>query len=221
MPIAFLHTSPVHVPTFTSLLRELAPNERASHTVDESLLVEARRLGASETSVIHSVQEAMRMTAAQNSADVVVCTCSTIGGIAETMDHGNRFIPMRVDRAMADAAVTGGASILVVAALESTLAQTSALIEDSARRQERHVGVSLVSIPEAWGHFEAGDVQAYIAAIASGVKGSLNGHDVVVLAQASMAQAAELLANLGVPVLCSPRLGVQAAIQAHASRGAA
>lgn len=161
------------------------------------------------------------MAAAQNSAGVVVCTCSTIGGIAEAMDSGNQFVPMRVDRAMADGAVQSGTSILIVAALESTLAPTRALIEDSAHRQARHVRVSLAPIAEAWRHFEDGDIQAYIAAIASGVKKSLNGHHVVVLAQASMAPAADLLANIGVPVLSSPRLGVQAAVRALASHGAA
>ena len=41
--------------------------------------------------------------------------------------------------------------------------------------------------------------------------------DVIILAQASMAGAAELVSDLGVPVLSSPPLGVEAAISAYRS----
>jgi hypothetical protein len=39
--------------------------------------------------------------------------------------------------------------------------------------------------------------------------------DLVLLAQASMAPAAELLTHLGIPVLSSPRLGLEAAITSY------
>ncbi len=39
--------------------------------------------------------------------------------------------------------------------------------------------------------------------------------DVIVLAQASMAPAAQLCSDLSVPVLSSPRLGAEAAIEAY------
>jgi hypothetical protein len=44
------------------------------------------------------------------------------------------------------------------------------------------------------------------------VRGAAGNCDVVVLAQASMAPAAQALADLGVEVLSSPQLGVQAAL---------
>lgn len=39
--------------------------------------------------------------------------------------------------------------------------------------------------------------------------------DVIVLAQASMADAAQLRPDINIPILTSPRLGVGAAIQAY------
>ena len=60
----------------------------------------------------------------------------------------------------------------------------------------------------------AGDSAGYHAAIAAALAGQRGRGDVIVLAQASMAGAAELCADLGVPILSSPRLGVEAALAA-------
>ena len=43
--LAFLHTSPAHIPTFRTLLADLAPEIPARHVVDESLLSEACSAG--------------------------------------------------------------------------------------------------------------------------------------------------------------------------------
>lgn len=220
MSLAFLHTSPVHVPTFDGLMRELAPDQTASHVVDESLLADARSLGTDHPWVISRVNEAMAH-AATVGTKVVVCTCSTVGGIAERTQTNGRFIAMRIDRAMADEAVRLGPSVLVVAALESTLSPTQDLVHDSSRRIGKPVRVSVVAVPEAWQHFTQGDVPAYLASIASRARAAAQGKNVVVLAQASMAGAAELLVDLSIPVLSSPRLGVRAAIQQVQSHRAA
>jgi hypothetical protein len=212
MSIAFLHTAAVHVPTFDGLMRELAPGHPASHVVDESLLADARRLGIDDSGVVSRVNEAMAR-AATPGTHVVVCTCSTVGGIAERSQTQGQFIAMRIDRAMANEAVRLGPSVLVVAALESTLSPTQDLVHDSSRRIGKAVRVSTLAVPEAWQHFTQGDVSGYLATIAARARAAARGMDVVVLAQASMAGAAELLADLNMPVLSSPRLGVQAAIQ--------
>ena len=57
-------------------------------------------------------------------------------------------------------------------------------------------------------------MEGYAACIAAAVRQALPGPSVIVLAQASMAGAVPLLADAGVPVLSSPRLGVAAAIAA-------
>lgn len=56
----------------------------------------------------------------------------------------------------------------------------------------------------------------YHAAVAAAVPGLAAEVDVVVLAQASMASAAERAGAIGIPVLASPGLGVAAALAAAA-----
>jgi len=224
--LALLHTSPLHVETFGRLLAAAAPQLPVQHVVDETLLADAQRLGADEPTLVRRVQQAMAAAAAAQGASLVVCTCSTIGAAAERMPTGGRFTAARIDRAMADQAVTRGPRILLVAALQSTLVPTQQLIEQSAVRLGRPVQIERLWVPGAWAFFESGDRTAYVDSVVQAVRGVVgraagaDGRlarqpaDVVVLAQASMAAAAEALQDLAVPVLSSPSLGVQA-IVAH------
>lgn len=213
--LAFLHTSPVHVASFDALLADLAPGAISHHVVDEALLADAREQGLT-TEIVDRVTSRMNEAGASGAA-VVVCTCSTIGGIAEDRDGDFSFAAHRVDRAMADAAVRGGSNILVVAALASTLDPTRDLVMTSAESLGREVNINMHHIVEAWRHFEAGDNDQYWQAIAEGIRANAIGHDVVVIAQASMAGAANLCADMSIPILSSPRLGVERALAAVSS----
>lgn len=207
--IAFLHTSPVHVATFDALLKDVAPHCTATHLVREDLLATAQRDGVDDASLVAAVHSALQ--GAASDARAVVCTCSTIGGLAEAMQAA---VPItRIDRAMADQAVQRGAPVLMVAALQSTLQPTAQLLQSSAERLGLPLMLRSVWVEGAWARFEAGQREAYLATIATAVRQHAQPGDTVVLAQASMAGAAEALAGTGLVVLSSPRLGL-----AHALR---
>ncbi len=208
MIIGFLHTADVHVPTFRDLLAELAPGAADLHAVDADLLADARAGGVDEG--VRERLAAHVATLAGGGAQVVVCTCSTLSGAAEIVAAG---VPvLRVDRPMAQAAVAGGGRVAVVAALASTLAPTTGLLRECAAAAG--VTVDLVEAPclDAWPLFEAGDRDAYVRRVAEHVRSVAATADVVVLAQASMAPAADLLRDLTVPVLSSPRAAVAHAV---------
>ena len=208
--VGFLHTSAVHIATFDRLVAEMAPGTTSHATVDEALLTLAREIGPRSTEVRERVTARIEQLAAAG-ADTIVCTCSTIGGVAETVgaERGRRVV--RVDRAMAERAVATGGRVLVVAALASTLGPTRDLLESVAAAQEREVAIEVRLIEGAWARFEAGDDEGYLAAIAAALPTIAATCDVVVLAQASMAAAADRV-DLGVPVLSSPRLAVAALV---------
>lgn len=219
--IAFLHTSPLHVPTFDALMAELAPDLRVRHVVDEDLLAQAMVVGTAHPGLIERIHGRMDEALATG-ARVVVCTCSTIGDVAERSPIDGRCVAARIDRAMADLAVTTGARVLIVAALESTLAPTRELIMGSARALGRQPQVECLLVPDAWAHFVAADTAAYIDCVVAAVTAAAAAAPspgIVVLAQASMAPAVPLLDAIGIHALSSPRLGVQRAIaQFHAAR---
>lgn len=216
--IVFLHTSSVHIETFEQLVRQEDPATTTRHVVVEQLLADAQTASMDDPALVARIHRAM-IDAVGDGASVVVCTCSTIGGAAERVPTGARFRAMRVDRPMADRAVRSGPRILLVAALESTLAPTSRLLHESAVALGRDIDVHPLLVDEAWPHFERGAREAYVRTVADAVRAAAGAADVVVLAQASMASASELLTDLGVPVLSSPRLGVRAAIDTTRHRG--
>ncbi|MFM9923599.1 Asp/Glu/hydantoin racemase [Variovorax sp. H27-G14] len=219
--LAFVHTAQVHVPTFERLVQEMAPGLRVRHVVHEALLADARVLGLDDAALVARVHQAMH-DAASSGARVVVCTCSTIGAIAERTATGDAFEALRIDRAMADRAVRTGPRVLIVAAVESTLAPTTALILSAAQNAGVEVQPRQLLIEQAWPHFQRGDTAGYIETLAQGIraKASVAGvasatgaADVIVLAQASMAPVADALTDLGIEVLSSPAPGVRFAVR--------
>ncbi|WP_445289418.1 Asp/Glu/hydantoin racemase [Variovorax atrisoli] len=209
--LAFLHTAQVHVPTFERLVRRIEPGLRVRHVVREELLADARVVGVDDAGLVSRVHEAMH-EAASEGAKVVVCTCSTIGAIAERTPTGDAFRALRIDRAMADRAVRTGPRVLIAAALESTLAPTKALVLSAAQDAGIAVQPAMLFVEDAWPHFEAGDSVRYIETLASAIRAASAEADVVVLAQASMAPVADALADLGIDVLSSPAPGTAHAV---------
>lgn len=213
--LAFLHTSPVHVDTFERLVKQADAGLEVHHHVREDLLQQARDLGAEHPDVVRLVHEAI-VDAAQAGARLVVCTCSTIGGVAETAPTPKGVETARIDRAMADRAVSDGGRVLVVTALRSTVAPTTALLQESANRMGSEVELEVLCVEAAWQLFEEGDGAGYLNSIAGAITSRMRGAAakprVVVLAQASMAPVSNMLSGVGVDVLASPSLGVEAAI---------
>lgn len=208
--IAFLHTGDVHVPTFQNLVDKMNPSLRVHHEVDAALLNDAIAHGMSE-SLENRIRDAMSK-AGSSGAPMVVCTCSTIGGVAELAELDNAAISMRIDRPMADTAVNRYKNILIVAAVESTLEPTLQLLKQSASNANVSPQITLKWVEDAWQHFESGNSDEYYNTIAAFIKNNVAGFDCVVLAQASMAPVAGLLQDSDIPVLASPEAGVRTAI---------
>jgi hypothetical protein len=206
-PLALLHTSATHVPVFDALCDADHPGLELRHLVDEELLARARREGP-ET-VADDVR-ALFAAAVADGARVLLCTCSTIGDVAERADAG---VPvLRVDRPMAAAAVATGPRIVVLATVASTLEPTVALVEEEALRAGRPVDVRTALVEDAWALFEAGDTDGCARAVADAAD-AVTDADAIVLAQASMT-AAQRFTTTSVPVLSSPRPGLAAAADA-------
>jgi hypothetical protein len=209
--IGLLHTARGHVATFDRLARELDAGIVLRHEVRESLLAEAIAAGSAAGAVETATREAVRDLVSAG-ALVIVCTCSTIGAVAELTPVPEGVLVMRIDRPMAEQAVASGRRIVVAAALPSTFEPTLALLEQIAAAQGRAIEVAQVHCKAAWPLFETGDRARYALEIARSLEASAGPSDLILLAQASMAPAAELLGHLGIPVLSSPALGLEAAV---------
>ncbi|WP_327127939.1 MULTISPECIES: aspartate/glutamate racemase family protein [unclassified Streptomyces] len=206
MTLALLHTSPVHVPVFEALRDADHPGLALRHLVHEDLLARARAAGPD---AVRGDVEALLAGAVAEGATAVLCTCSTIGGVAESAAESLGVPVLRVDRPMAAAAVARD-RVVVLAAIDDTLPPTLALLAEEAG--DRRVDIRTVLVAGAWARFEAGDRDGYLELVAAAAD-RVTDADVIVLAQASMADAATRTAT-PIPVLSSPRPGLSAAAAA-------
>ncbi|MFD7291786.1 aspartate/glutamate racemase family protein [Streptomyces sp. NPDC059897] len=219
MNLTLLHTSPVHVPVFDALRDADHPGLELRHVVREELLA---RAGAEGPEAVTDEVRALLAAAVADGADAVLCTCSTLGAVAEGLAAEAGVPVLRVDRPMAARAVAEGngvspartelrarGRVAVVATVRSTFGPTLDLIGEEAARAGRAVDVRTVFVEGAWELFLAGDQDGYLALVATAIDG-IAGADVIVLAQASLADAAERTRTT-LPVLSSPRPGLAAA----------
>lgn len=208
--IAFLHTTPLHIETFNALRDTYAPGLALRHVVHEEFLAAAEKAGRVTPAVAMRATEALTALADEG-ARAVACTCSTLGPVAEAADSEAGVPIMRIDRPMADRAVRAGDRVGVCACLEATLGPTEALVRDSAERARRDVAVRSFLFDDIWPLFRQGRMADYYAGIAERLARAAADADVLLLAQASMAPAADL-ADMPVPVLSSPRSGFAAVL---------
>lgn len=185
--------------TFRSLVASHSDSTAVVEVVDADLL--ARAAEAGPESVADDLAAALGDLRAAG-ADRIVCTCSTLGGLAEQL--GDDVI--RVDRPMARAAVADGAPLAVVVALEATIEPTLALLAEEAAAAGTTPEIEVVTVPEAWARFLAGDQPGYLDTLATAIEERIHHDRTVVLAQGSMAALAERITDR--TVLASPALAV-------------
>ncbi|MCG7523155.1 arylsulfatase, partial [Streptomyces sp. OfavH-34-F] len=97
MALALLHTSPVHVPVFDALRDAHHPGLPLHHVVREELLAGA---AAGEPEAVAGEVTALVAELAARGAAAVLCTCSTIGAVAEAAGSALAVPVLRVDRPM-------------------------------------------------------------------------------------------------------------------------
>lgn len=202
--ITLIHTADVHRATFSALKDRIAPELELVQHVRTDWLDRARKNGVRQ-GLVDELSELI------HAADgPVICTCTTLGEAAASIGA------TRIDAPMMDKAAEIGGPILMVYALESTYEPSLALLESALQQAGEKTEVMPLFIGQFWPLFEAGEVEAFTACVAGAVRDAVAHNKVgcVVLAQASMASAAPMLANLEVPVLASPEIALRAALDA-------
>lgn len=214
MRIAFIHTGAVVIPTIAELSGRYLPGVDVQHLLDSTIVADLAR-DAAGTRVADRLVDLGRAAAAAG-AQVVVFSCSSISGLAAPTAEAIGIPVLRIDEAMADEAVRRGSRVAVLATLPTTLVPTAALLRERAQLAGRDVVLSEVLVEGAFEAVGSGDRARHDALVGSAIEAAATTADVVVLAQASMAGAAQAV-HVDVPVLTSPELGVQRLAQVLAA----
>ncbi|WP_245449007.1 aspartate/glutamate racemase family protein [Phyllobacterium sophorae] len=210
MKIALLHTAESNISIFQKAASEIGlPQGALHHEVRADLLAAAEKAGGLTQEIARETGAAL-LELARN-ADAVVLACSTLGPAIAEVENAIEVPVLRVDAALAKKAVKSGGLVVAICAVETTRAPTTRLFTEAAQSTGAQVEIRLV--PGAWELFKTGDRAGYLAAIAEAAEAAYDdGATIVALAQASMAGAADLVAN-GPKPLSSPTAGLAAAVE--------
>ncbi len=210
--IVFLHTAPVHIATFDGLRDRFAPDLALRHVVREDLLQQAVAQGGVTPEVAAATTSALAEIMTDDTL-AIVCTCSTLGAVAESFDADAPIPVIRIDRPMADNAVMLGNHIAVCGAVSTALSATMTLLHASARDMDR-ANVTIIDhlFASAWKYFQQGDMDAYHREVARGLRGAALSADLIILAQASMHGAIAHCPEITIPIWSSPETGFRAAL---------
>lgn len=196
MRVTLLHTAEAHRTRFEALRDRIAP------AVALNQEVRAAWLAAAQTGVSAGLAAQITDWITAQSGPVL-CTCTTLGGVAE------RAGAVRIDRPLMEAAAAIGGPVVMAYCLDSTLVPSRTLLQGAMGP-----GADIRPLPltQHWALFEAGDVTGFEMALAGSIRAADPVTGCVVLAQASMAGAADHLSDLAVPVLASPELAFRAVL---------
>lgn len=202
MTLTLIHTAEAHRATFDRLRESIAPGTALRHVVREDWL--ARAQGGIDDDLAREITD--KIAAADGP---VLCSCTTLGPVAETAGA------LRIDQPMMQVAAQSGDRVLMAYCLQSTEPPSLSLLDREMQQAGNASGVESLFLGQHWPLFEAGRTEDFAAAIASSIRDANADRDdlgAVVLAQASMAAAAERLTDLNTPVLASPELALRAAL---------
>jgi aspartate/glutamate racemase len=210
--VTIVHTSFLSVEPLTQQFAELAPDTTLRHIVDDSLLEEVIERGG----VTPSVRRRMiaYFEAAESSgADLIFSQCSSVGEVADAAAERVSIPVVKIDSRAAEIACATGDRIGVIATLETALGPTVRQIEAAAARRGEQHRIDACLVEGAFERLRDGERAEHNRLVAAALLELASRVDVIVCAQGSMAA---ILADLGetrVPVLTSPRLGVEHAIE--------
>lgn len=204
--LTILHTTLATTTTIPAMIQELYPDEfDIVNVLDDSLLNDIKCSGRMSASVIERfIQYAC--IAKNNGSDALLLACSSLGKAADIARELLDIPLYKIDEPMADQAVNSGNNILVLGTVKSTLEPTSDLIRSKRKSQEQ--SITCILIPDVFELYEI-DREQHDQRIAEVIQKHLNTYDVIVLAQASMANAIQYITQGREKIVTSLPLGLQ------------
>jgi Asp/Glu/hydantoin racemase len=208
--IAMIHTVPGAAEQFGNLAREVIGDISIVHIEDGAIREMLFASGGLSPKVYRRVIDDI-VVSVQAGASIVQLTCSSISPVTEIADRFVNVPVLKVDEPMIRAAIRIGKRIGVIATAKPTLLPTMSEITKQAQLGSIDIQVSSVLVDYAYPFLVSGDYDRYSNLIKEAILKTMLDNDVIILAQASMARAAEIIeeSERRVPVLTSPRFAVE------------
>lgn len=219
--LAILHTHPATLEPLRALAAELLPGVEVVNVVDDSILADLMHTGGDVERVAGRLVTYARLVA-EGGADVILNACSSVGEVVAREQAAVTVPVVRIDDALAEAAVQRGSRVGVIATIATTLNPTTRLLQAKAQAAGRAVTITPVMVTGAFDRLAAGDRDGHDQLLVAALSALAGEVDVVVLAQVSMARVLPRLTEAErAKCLTSPRLGMEAVRAVLAAQAAA
>jgi len=206
--IALIHATLAAIEPVRQALSTGLPQVQVLNFLDEGLLKRLNEAGSITPDILRRL-ETMVANAQQSGAQLALWTCSAFSSAVPAIRSRVQIPVFAIDELMIAEAVRQGQRIGVVTTVAGALASTPQLIRAVAEREGREVSVQSVLVEGAFQALLGGQADRHDKLVAVAARALAESSDVIVLAQASMARVADVLADLRVPVLTSPTLAVR------------
>jgi len=146
-------------------------------------------------------------------ADLIFSRCSSVGEAADIAAELVNIPLVKIDEKMAEVACKTGKKIGVIATLQTTLGPTVRLVKSTAKKLKKEIQITEKLCEGAFDLLRSGDIKTHNKMVIKAIKELTEKVDVIVCAQGSMVPLIDELGETPVPVLTSPRLGVERAVE--------
>lgn len=206
--IAVIHTSLTVIENMDREIKKQIPDADIHNIIDEKLLSDVIRYGGVNRDIRRRM--CLYVQAAESmGADYILNACSSVGEAFDTAEQLTAIPCLKIDQAMAETAVHAGHSVAVYGTVGTTLKPSADLIRKEAEKAGRRVEVTPYLIEGAFQVLAEKNVQKHNQMVKERIIQTHLSHDVIVLAQASMAVLVPELKELGKPILYSMESGIR------------
>lgn len=210
--LALVHTSMVFINVETmmqDIFKEVMPDVRLINMVDDAMLADVMKTGQISPEVTRRMS-ALVVSAETAGADAVFSLCSSLGPTIDTARKLVTIPVIKIDDAMAEKAAREASKIGVMATVPTTLPPTVNLVKEKALQLDKDVEINEALVKGAFEKLMAGNKDEHDSMVSATAKELATEVEMIVLAQASMTRLApRLQQETGLPVLSSPRLGIE------------
>ena len=215
--IALVHAMPVAIDPVAHVFREMWPQARITHLLDDSLPADLTAAGSITPAIVERFV-ALARYCENCGANAVLFTCSAFGTAIEQAKKTVRVPVLKPNEAMLEEALAAGSDLALLATFEPSIPSLKKEFEDLASSRGIKLKLKTRTIPAAIAALQQGRNSEHDLLIAAAA--AEMGHcDALVLGQFSMARAAAgIPAAPGRKVLTSPHSAVARLKQIFAER---
>ena len=205
--IALVHAMPVAIEPVAYVFRELWPQARVTHLLDDSLPADLTAAGSITPAIVDRFI-AMARYCESCGADAVLFTCSAFGTAIDAAKRGVKVPVLKPNEAMLEEALAAGPELALLATFEPSIPSLKKEFADLAKSRGIQLRLKTRTIPAAIAALQKGRAAEHDQLIAAAAA-EIGPCDALVLGQFSMARAATgIPATAGRKVLTSPHSAV-------------